>query len=50
MKVAHNAVIGDELPNLAEAPLESTHSANSNVVLSCVGLCSYATVVFLHST
>jgi hypothetical protein len=34
-KVGENAVATDGLLDLVEAPLESTHSANSNVVLGC---------------
>ena len=36
-KVDENAVVTDDLPDLVEAPLESMHSANFNVVLGCVG-------------
>ena len=34
-KVGENAVVTDGLFDLVEAPLESTHPANSNVVLGC---------------
>jgi hypothetical protein len=34
-KVDENAVVTDDLLDLVEAPLESTHSANSNLVLGC---------------
>jgi len=34
-KVGEKAVVTDDLPDLVEAPLESTHSANSNVILGC---------------
>jgi len=32
-KVGENATVTDDLPDLVETPLESTHSANSNVAL-----------------
>jgi hypothetical protein len=35
VKVGANAVVTDVLLDLIEAPLESTHSANSNEVLGC---------------
>ena len=34
-KVGENAVVTDDLPDLVKASLESTHSANSNVILGC---------------
>ena len=36
MRVSENAVISNGLRDLVEAALETTHSANPNVVLGCI--------------
>ena len=49
-KVGEDAMVTDDLLGLAEAPLESMHATNSNVVVAAPRLCSYSTVVSLRRT